>query len=88
MYEACPDCGLKYERQPGYFLGSSYVNYGLTALTITVGYFVLRFGFHLAQNQTMPILVSFIVLFPLWFFRYARALWLASDLRWDPPGDE
>jgi hypothetical protein len=27
------------------------------------------------------------VVFPLFFFRYARALWLAMDLVFDPPED-
>jgi hypothetical protein len=27
--------------------------------------------------------------FPLWFFRYARALWIAFDEKWDPwPNEE
>ncbi len=25
----CPSCGLIYEREPGYFLGSFYISYGL-----------------------------------------------------------
>ena len=29
MHERCPACGLKFEREPGYFLGAMYVSYGL-----------------------------------------------------------
>ena len=29
-------------------------------------------------------LAGFCVVFPLCFFRHARALWLAMDCRWDP----
>ena len=32
----CSHCKLKYERAPGYFLGSIYINYGLTAWAITI----------------------------------------------------
>jgi hypothetical protein len=28
---ACPECGLVFEREPGYFLGSFYVSYGVGA---------------------------------------------------------
>ena len=30
MYESCPVCGLKYEREPGYFLGAMYFSYMLS----------------------------------------------------------
>ena len=29
MYERCPACGLKFEREDGYFLGAMYIGYGL-----------------------------------------------------------
>jgi hypothetical protein len=31
-------------------------------------------------------LAAFCVFFPLWFFRYARSLWLAFDEYFDPSG--
>ncbi len=36
MYERCPACGLKYEREDGYFLGAMYIGYGLGIGTIAV----------------------------------------------------
>ena len=27
MYERCPECDLKYEREQGYFLGAMYFSY-------------------------------------------------------------
>ena len=36
MHERCPTCGLKFEREPGYFLGAMYVSYGLALVTIVV----------------------------------------------------
>ena len=38
MHERCPHCGVKFEREPGFFLGSIYINYGLTALIVAVAY--------------------------------------------------
>jgi uncharacterized protein (DUF983 family) len=80
----CSRCGLKYERAPGYFLGSTYINYGLTALGLVVAYTGLHFGLGLTNRQLAPWLAGFCVLFPLWAFRYARALWLALDCHFDP----
>lgn len=83
MPERCRACGFRYERAPGYFLGSSYINYGLTAVVLIAGYLVLHYGFGLTNKAVAPWLATFCVLFPLWAFRYARALWLALDCHFD-----
>jgi len=36
MYERCPECGLKFEREPGYFLGAMYIGYGLGVGTLAL----------------------------------------------------
>lgn len=83
MHDTCPACGMRFEREPGYFLGSIYINYGLTALITTIAYVTLRFGWNV-ESKLLPFsLLAFCVVFPLFFFRYARALWLALDLRFE-----
>ena len=44
MHPSCSDCGHVYEREPGFFLGSVYINYGLTSLIICTLYPILRFS--------------------------------------------
>jgi uncharacterized protein (DUF983 family) len=89
MEEACPNCGRSFRRGPGYLLGSIYFNYGLTALLVTAMFFAGFFSEVLTSNQLLVCLTIFAILFPIWFFRYARALWIAFDERWDPwPNDE
>ena len=83
MEERCPACGLVYERAPGYFLGSIYVNYGFTAVGLIILYVALHFGLDWTNRQLTWPLVSFCVLFPTFNFRYARALWLAFDGQWE-----
>lgn len=83
MQERCPACQHKFEREPGYFLGSIYVNYGITAIIITIAFVVLRFGYGLPNKHVLTGLVAFCVIFPTLFFRYARALWVAMDCYWD-----
>jgi uncharacterized protein (DUF983 family) len=84
MYPRCASCGLQYEREPGYFLGSIYVNYGLTALLVTIGYLGLLFSQVVSPEAALWIVAGFAVLFPLWFFRYARSVWMGFDQFWDP----
>jgi len=94
MHESCAHCGLTYEREPGYFLGSIYINYGITAVLTTVGWITLRFGYRIESRGLIVAFAVFCVLFPILFFRYARALWLAMDCRFDqslfsnPPPEE
>jgi uncharacterized protein (DUF983 family) len=88
MHPNCPNCGAKFEREPGFFLGSIYVNYGLTALIVAIAYPLLMFNRVLSHEALVGVTLAFVVLFPLWFFRYARALWLGFDQFWDPrPGE-
>ena len=88
MNERCEGCGLKYNRAPGYFLGSIYINYGLTAVLVTIGYFGMYFGTDVDPTEILWWMVALSVIFPACFFRYARSLWMAIDMFWDPPSDE
>lgn len=83
MPERCRECRLKFERAPGYFLGSTYINYAITAVSLTIAYMVLHFGFDLSNRQLAWPLAAFCVIFPILSFRYARALWLAIDCHID-----
>jgi uncharacterized protein (DUF983 family) len=84
MRAACADCGLKFQREPGYFLGSIYFNYGITALLVTAAYLTLFLTTTIRPAVLMGVLLAFCLVFPLWFFRYARSLWLAMDHYFDP----
>ncbi|MCA9074092.1 MAG: DUF983 domain-containing protein [Planctomycetaceae bacterium] len=83
MPERCSECRFKYERASGYFLGSTYINYGLTAVSLTAIYFALHFGMGWSNRQLAAPLAVFCVLVPMLFFRHARALWLALDCHFD-----
>jgi uncharacterized protein (DUF983 family) len=89
MHETCSSCGRRFNRGPGYLLGSIYFNYGVTAMLVLVMYFAMFFGGVLTDRQRLLVLSLFAAAFATWFFRYARALWIAFDERWDPwPNDE
>jgi hypothetical protein len=79
MATGCPQCGLTFDREPGYFLGSIYFNYGVTAVIVTAAYIIGFFVFAINDRLLLAVLGSFCFLFPLWFFRYARALWMGLD---------
>jgi uncharacterized protein (DUF983 family) len=89
MHDSCQICGRKFKRAPGYLLGSIYFNYGVTALMVVVLYFSLYFAEAMTSQGRLLAVGAFSLLFPLWFFRYARALWIAFDEQFDPwPNEE
>ncbi len=87
MNAECDHCHLHYEREPGYFLGSIYINYGLTALLVTLFYFALFFSGVVSPQEALWTVTAFALVFPIWFFRYARSLWMGFDHYWDPTAD-
>ena len=84
MHEHCENCSFRFERSPGFWLGSIFVNYGLTALIVTGAYFALFFTDALQPESIVRLLLVFCVVFPLCFFRYARSFWIAIDVYFDP----
>lgn len=88
MHGSCSHCAFSFERPAGYFMGSTYINYGCTAFLTTVTYVLLLFGVGLPREQLLPFALTFCVIFPLVFFRFARSLWLSLDCYFDRVGAE
>ena len=86
MVSQCDLCGCEFRREPGFYLGAIYVNYGLTALLVTVGYPLLRRSGTVTPRTALWLMLSVAVIVPLLFFRHARSLWLGMDEFWDPRG--
>lgn len=86
MHQRCSHCQFKFERPAGYFLGSTYINYGVTALITTASYVTLFFGLGWPKARLLPGLLLFCSVFPLVFFRFARSLWLSFDCFFDRTG--
>lgn len=91
MNETCPHCGVRYEREPGYFYVAMFVSYGLAMaemIAACVGFYLIT-GY---MDGPWPYLVATIgtvlLLSPL-NYRYSRVIllyWLTPGLRFQPPG--
>lgn len=83
MHSHCPVCGIKYERETGYFLNSMFIGY-------TVGFFILVptavwlffLNVDLLVFSTVVILET-VLIYPL-IFRYSRLVWMYGDQLLDP----
>jgi len=84
MNELCPECGLKFEREPGYFLGAMYISYGLGLVNIALITLVL-WAVTRWWITTVALWASILFLplvLPITLF--ARVLWLYLDWKIDP----
>ncbi len=84
MYEHCPVCDLKFEREPGYFLGAMYISYLLGVFCVAL----IALGLWAATRLgiTSIIFGAFVLYLPLvWpITLFARVLWLYLDWAMDP----
>jgi len=78
MHPACDHCGLAFTREPGFYLGSIYVNYGITVL-LTGALYASILALGGSHEAALAACLAVAVLFPVAFFRHARSLLLALD---------
>ena len=86
MTETCPRCGLRFEREQGYWAGAITID---TAATFGL-FGLLVIGMIAATWPDVPwtalLVIALVVngVFPILFYPYARLLWVAMDLRVRP----
>ena len=84
MKPICPVCGLKFEREPGYFLGAMYISYPLSIIVIGLATLVIHWLWpdlrldYAVMWSVLPLVVCVPAI-----VRWSRVLWM----HWDPPYD-
>ncbi len=75
-HEVCPQCGFDLHVEGGFYLGSIYLNYGLIGvLLLAVGLPLVWFEY-VSPGFAIGVGVALCIALPVWFWRYARSLWL------------
>ena len=84
MHERCPVCALKFEREPGYFLGAMYISYGL-AIGVIAAIAALLWAVT-SWSIVKDIAWACVLWLPLapWLTLFARVLWIYLDQSVDP----
>jgi uncharacterized protein (DUF983 family) len=85
MHTRCPVCELLYDREPGYFMGSLYISYGISCIVLLLGLWVAHLIFPEIDLGwlILGLAVLYLPFVPL-VTRYARVLWIYFD-RWAWP---
>ena len=78
LNKQCPDCGLLFERDEGFFLGSMSLNYGVTIFVFLVPVLLL-YLVGVLSGVTAAVLAGVGAIgFPILFYRASRSWWLMS----------
>ena len=84
MQELCPNCGLKFEREQGYFLGAMYISYVLALIAIVAFALLLWAATSWSlQRVTVWAILLFLPLAPT-LTLFSRVLWIYLDRAIDP----
>jgi len=86
MVPACPRCGLRFNRLPGHWLGSWFLNIMVVQVVVVV---VLIVGMAATYPDTPMGTIGIIevvvcIAVPFLFFPFSRTIWLAIDLAMRP----
>ncbi len=84
MCERCSVCGLKFQREEGYFLGAMYISFGLALLIIAMIAVLLWIvtGWWITKDMIWAVAL-FLPLAPA-ISLFARVLWIYLDQTFDP----
>ena len=84
MYSHCPNCGLNFEPEPGYYYGAMYVSYAFT-IAVSVAIFLFYWVLFSEFDTLTFIIANTVVLIVLapYTLRTARAVWLNLFVKYD-----
>ena len=84
MHEKCPVCGLKFDREPGYFIGAMYISYLASILpTLAIVLVLWRWTGWSFNVVMLGAFVCYLPLVPA-VTRWARVIWIYVDQYFDP----
>lgn len=84
MHERCPACGLKFEREQGYFLGAMYISYALALVTILAFGLILWLGTHWPLPRVAILAVVLFLPAAPTLTLLSRVIWIYLDRAIDP----
>ena len=82
MFERCSVCGLKFNREQGYFIGALYVSYALSIPPVLLLLAIL-WPFTTWGKALLLAMVAYVPFVPF-MVRLSRVVWMYLDQAIDP----
>ncbi|HEY1793297.1 MAG TPA: DUF983 domain-containing protein [Opitutaceae bacterium] len=76
LNSACPACGLRFERDEGFFIGSMSINYGVAIVFFLTPVMLLTYYGKIGTTWTIVLAGFGAIAFPALFYRSSRSWWL------------
>ena len=86
LHDNCPNCGYRFEREEGYWVGAIIINTAVTETLFLAVFLTILFA-SLPDIQWLPLLATALMLngvFPVVFFPYSKTIWMALNLYFNP----
>ncbi len=84
IYECCPNCNLKYSKEPGFYYGAMYVSYALTvALFVTLWVSFNLFFDNVSVGLQIFIIISSTILLTPYLYALSKIIWANFFIKYD-----
>lgn len=89
MPDECPVCGQKFELHTGFYFGTGYVSYAVTALFIGLVFVLwgVLFGLSVRDSSVfwcLGVSAALVILLQPVLQRLSRSIWIAMFVKYDP----
>lgn len=84
MKERCDQCNEDFFPEPGYYYGAMFVSYIFTAWFSILFVLFLHWGLGWSTGASFALLIFIFLVFFVYIFRLARALWININVSYDP----
>ena len=81
MNSHCAECGLKFEKEPGFFLGAMLAAYFIGAFSLVPTVIILFFVMKVQLGTLITVGVLQTLILQSFLFRYSRLTWLFVERR-------
>ena len=81
IVDRCPNCGLRFEREEGYWAGALAINIGVTGAVFIVVFAValVLTAPDIPVVELLAILVPLMIVVPIVDYPFSKTLWMAVD---------
>jgi uncharacterized protein (DUF983 family) len=85
LVDCCPQCGYRFDREEGFFLGAFVINFAMTTalLFVLVGVMIAMLangGNNASITPVVIVAVAETIVVPIVFYPFSKTVWAAIDL--------
>ena len=80
----CPHCAQRYELETGFYYGSMFVSYIITAFIMFTVFALCKFLFEFDIVPSFVLVTALVLGLYVWIYRVSRAIWINFFVRFDP----